>query len=109
MIRPQEEAGGLAGRCLANARGHHLYDEILTILPSDFPGEDHGSILKHGALWPDGRLPSFLLICADVRIEPCRFEVGRPGEVDPLLLVGATILLPGDSDSPFPVEGHLAE
>ena len=35
--------------------------------------------------------------------------VGRPGEVDPLLLVSTTILLPDDCYSPFSVEGDLGE
>src|SRR4029453_4618651 len=85
------KADGLAGRRLASARGHHLYDDIFSLLPCDFPGEDSGSILKHGDLWPDGSLPRFLLVCADVRVEPCLSEVGRPDEVDPPLLVVSPI------------------
>jgi hypothetical protein len=78
-------------------------------LPSDFPGDDRGPTRQHGALGVGGGPPGGLVVDLEVRGAPRLPEVGRPGAVDPFLLLVSAILLPGDRQGPLPVEGDLGK
>jgi hypothetical protein len=76
-------------------------------VPHHFLGEDRRAVRQHGDLGLDGPPPGAGVVDPEVRVEPRHPEIARPGEVDPLPLLGAPILVPGDRDGLGPVEGEL--